>query len=162
LLGTSLFLATAIVLFAYAPHGNIEASMQAAQQVQEAGMQTAKPDTIMRQNDPELLRAVQHLAKSETEKGIALLAEQGRITQLISGPEPIAAIARYYAEKPEYTIIVSPDNRSRQQINEAVRGELLKTGILAEDGRRFLTLSHRSDMTGPIERGRDAPARLCC
>ncbi len=32
------------------------------QQMQEAGMQTSKLDTIMRQNDPELLRAVQHLA----------------------------------------------------------------------------------------------------
>ncbi len=64
-------------------------------------------------------------------------------------PERIAAIARDYAAKPENTIIVSPDNKSRQQINEAVRGELLKNGTLAEDGRQFLTLSHRSDMTGP-------------
>ena len=119
------------------------------QQMQEAGMQTSKLDTIMRQKDPELLRAVQHLAMSETEKGIALLADQGRVTQLASAPERIAAIARDYAAKPENTIIVSPDNKSRQQINEAVRGELLKTGTLAEDGRQFQTLSHRSDMTGP-------------
>ena len=119
------------------------------QQMQEAGMQTSKLDTIMRQKDPELLRAVQHLAANETEKGVGLLAEQGRVTQLASAPERIAAIARDYAAKPENTIIVSPDNKSRQQINEAVRGELLKAGTLAEDGRQFLTLSHRSDMTGP-------------
>ena len=119
------------------------------QQMQEAGMQTSKLDTIMRQKDPELLRAVQHLATNETEKGVALLAEQGRVTQLASAPERIAAIARDYAAKPENTIIVSPDNKSRQHINEAVRGELLKSGILAEDGRQFLTLAHRSDMTGP-------------
>ncbi len=30
-----------------------------------------------------------------------------------------------------------------------MRGELLKTGTLAEDDRQFLTLTHRSDMTGP-------------
>jgi conjugative relaxase-like TrwC/TraI family protein len=119
------------------------------QQMQEAGMQTSRLDTIMRQTDPELLRAVQHLATNETEKGIALLSEQGRITQLANAPERIAAIARDYAAKPENTLIVSPDNRSRQQINEAVRDELLKAGTLAEDGRQFLTLSHRSDMTGP-------------
>ena len=47
------------------------------QQMQEAGMQTSRLDTIMRQKDPELLRAVQHLATNETEKGIALLSEQG-------------------------------------------------------------------------------------
>jgi conjugative relaxase-like TrwC/TraI family protein len=119
------------------------------QQMQEAGMQTSKLDTIMRQKDPELLRAVQHLATNETEKGIALLADQGRVTQLANTCERIAAIARDYAATPEDTIIVSPDNKSRQQINEAVRGELLKNGTLAEDGQQFLTLSHRSDMTGP-------------
>jgi ATP-dependent exoDNAse (exonuclease V) alpha subunit len=119
------------------------------QQMQEAGMQTSKLDTIMRQKDPELLRAVQHLASNETEMGIALLAQQGRVTELANASERIAAIARDYAARPENTLIVSPDNRSRQQINEAVRGELLKAGPLAEDGRQFLTLSHRSDMTGP-------------
>ena len=119
------------------------------QQMQEAGMQTSKLDTIMRQRDPELLQAVQYLATNETEKGIALLSQQGRVTELASAPERIAAIARDYAARPENTLIVSPDNRSRQQINEAVRGELLKAGTLAEDGRQFLTLSHRSDMTGP-------------
>ncbi len=103
----------------------------------------------MRQKDPELLRAVQYLATNETEKGIALLSQQGRVTELSSAPERIAAIARDYAARPENTLIVSPDNRSRQQINEAVRGELLKAGTLADDGRQFLTLSHRSDMTGP-------------
>jgi conjugative relaxase-like TrwC/TraI family protein len=119
------------------------------QQMQEAGMQTSKLDTIMRQKDPELLRAVQYLATNETEKGIELLSQQGRVTEFASAPERIAAIARDYAARPENTLVVSPDNRSRQQINEAVRGELLKAGTLADDGRQFLTLSHRSDMTGP-------------
>ena len=119
------------------------------QQMQEAGMQTSKLETIMRQKDPELLRAVQHLATNETEKGIALLAQQGRVTELASATDRVAAIAKDYAAKPENTIIVSPDNRSRQQINEAVRRELVKTGVIADDGQRFLTLSHRSDMTGP-------------
>ncbi len=119
------------------------------QQMQEAGMRTSRVDTIIRQKDPELLRAVEHLAANETVKGVALLAEQGRVTELRSAPERIAAIARDYAEAPENTIIVSPDNRSRQQINEAVRKELLEDGTLATDGRTFQTLAHRSDLTGP-------------
>ena len=119
------------------------------QQMQEAGMQTAKLETIMRQKDPELLLAVQHLATNETEKGIALLSAQGRVTEVSNGTERIGAIARDYAAKPGGTLIVSPDNRSRQQINEAVRGELQKAGKLGEDGQQFQTLSHRSDMTGP-------------
>src|ERR1700733_2968039 len=118
------------------------------QQMQEAGMQTSQLDRIMRQKDPALLNAVQHLANNETEKGVALLAEQGRVSEIANGQERIAAIAKDYAARPENTIIVSPDNKSRQQINEAVRGELLQQGTLADDGQPFRTLTHRSDMTG--------------
>ena len=119
------------------------------QQMQEAGMRTSRLDTIVRQRDPELLRAVKHLAAGETVKGVVLLAEQGRVTELRGAPERIAAIARDYAVAPENTIIVSPDNRSRRQINQAVRVELLKDGALGADGREFQTLAHRSDLTGP-------------
>jgi ATP-dependent exoDNAse (exonuclease V) alpha subunit len=118
------------------------------QQMQEAGMQTSQLDKIMRQKDPELLKAVEHLANGETVKGIAMLAKQGRITEIATSNDRIAAIAKDYAAHPENTIIVSPDNRSRQQINEAVRTELRKTGGLAEDGQMLRTLTHRSDMTG--------------
>jgi ATP-dependent exoDNAse (exonuclease V) alpha subunit len=118
------------------------------QQMQDAGMQTSQLDQIMRQKNPELLMAVQHLANNETAKGIAILADQGRVTEVTNGADRIAAIARDYAAQPENTIIVSPDNRSRQQINEAVRTELRNNGRLADDGQTLRTLSHRSDMTG--------------
>jgi hypothetical protein len=118
------------------------------QQMQEAGMQTSQLDQIMRQKDPELLKAVQHLANNETVKGVAMLAEQGRVTEIPNERDRIVAIARDYAAQPENTIIVSPDNRNRQQINEVVRVELRRNGTLAEDGQVFRTLTHRSDMTG--------------
>jgi conjugative relaxase-like TrwC/TraI family protein len=128
-------------------HQGVEAG-RPFQQMQEAGMQTSQLDRIMRQKDPELLKAVQHLAKNETVQGIAMLAEQGRVTEISNGVARIAAIARDYAAQPENTIIISPDNRSRQQINEAVRTELQKAGGLATDGQTLRTLTHRSDMTG--------------
>ena len=64
------------------------------QQMQEAGMQTSQLDRIMRQKDPELLKAVQYLANNETVKGVAMLAEQGRVTEIPNGLERIATIAR--------------------------------------------------------------------
>ena len=111
-------------------------------------MQTSQLDKIMRQKDPELLKAVQHLAANETSRGIAMLAEQGRVTEIKNGGERIAAIAKDYVAQPESTLIISPDNRSRQQINEAVRAELKSAGRLDSDGQMFRTLTHRSDMTG--------------
>ncbi|WP_213804963.1 MobF family relaxase [Granulicella sp. dw_53] len=118
------------------------------EQMQDAGMRTSQLDRIMRQKDSELLKAVEQLAKNNTKQGIDMLASQGRITEITDRQERIAAIARDYASQPENTIVVSPDNRSRQQINEVVRAELLDKGALASDGQTFRTLTHRSDMTG--------------
>jgi len=118
------------------------------EQMQDAGMRTSQLNQIVRQKDPELLNAVQHLATGKTEEGVRLLREQGRVTEVKDGNERIAAIARDYVARPENTIIVSPDNRSRQAINQAVRKELHATGALADDDREFRTLTHRSDMTG--------------
>jgi conjugative relaxase-like TrwC/TraI family protein len=118
------------------------------EQMQQAGMRTSQLDRIMRQKDPELRRAVELLANNETEKGVALLAEQGRVTEIAGAKERIAAIARDYAAQPENTIIVSPDNRSRRQINEAVRAELRQNGTLAAERHELRVLDHRSDMTG--------------
>ena len=59
-----------------------------------------------------------------------------------------AAIAKDYAANPERTIIVSPDNRSRQEINRAVRVELQEAGKLGTEQKTFSVLAHRSDMTG--------------
>lgn len=38
--------------------------------------------------------------------------------------ERLEAIAKAYAERPEQTLVVSPDNRSRQEINERIHREL--------------------------------------
>ena len=101
-------------------------------------MRTSQLDQIVRQRkDPALLEAVQHLAKGETLQGIKMLDEQGRITQIADPKERITAIAKDYAAQPENTIIVSPDNRSRQLINEAVRSELQNAGRLAGEARTF-------------------------
>jgi conjugative relaxase-like TrwC/TraI family protein len=128
-------------------HQGVEAG-KPFEQMQQAGMQTSQLDQIMRQKDAGLLEAVQHLASGETQKGVELLAQQGRVTEVRNGVDRIAAIARDYAAQPENTIVVSPDNKSRQQINEAIRAELQSTGQLSTDSRTFQTLANRSDLTG--------------
>jgi conjugative relaxase-like TrwC/TraI family protein len=118
------------------------------EQMQQAGMRTSQLDQIMRQKDPELRRVVESLAANDTEKGVALLKEQGRVTEIAGEKERIATIARDYATQSENTLIVSPDNRSRREINEAVRVELQRSGALSADGHKLRVLDHRSDMTG--------------
>jgi conjugative relaxase-like TrwC/TraI family protein len=118
------------------------------EQLQDAGMRTAQLDQIVRQKDPELLKAVEHLARNETHTGISLLQNQGRVTEISNPQERIAAIARDYASNPEKTLIVSPDNASRRDINQAVRIELQASGALGKENVSFPVLVGRSDMTG--------------
>jgi conjugative relaxase-like TrwC/TraI family protein len=118
------------------------------EQLQQAGMQTAQLDRIIRQRDPQLLKAVEHLSRNETERGIKMLQEQGRVTEIADPKQRIAAIAKSYAAHPENTIIVSPDNASRRAINQAVRQELQTTGALDKQDYILRVLTPRSDMTG--------------
>jgi conjugative relaxase-like TrwC/TraI family protein len=117
------------------------------QQMQEAGMQTSQLDRIMRQKDPELLRVVEHFSKNETAVGVSLLQEQGRVTEIQNKSERIAAIAKDYAAKPENTLVVSPDNASRREINDAIRIELKASGIVSKDEHQMEVLTQRSELT---------------
>jgi len=118
------------------------------EQLQEAGMRTAQLDQIMRQKDPELLKAVEHLSNNETAIGVEMLSQQGRITEIVDPQERIAAIAKSYAERPDNTLIVSPDNASRRAINQAVRQELQALGVVDKTDYSMRVLTPRNDMTG--------------
>lgn len=118
------------------------------EQLQDAGMRTAQIDQIMRQKDPALLKAVEHLSNDETAIGVEMLSQQGRITEIVDPQERIAAIAKSYAERPENTLIVSPDNASRRAINQAVRKELQSLGLVDKADHSIRVLAPRNDMTG--------------
>jgi conjugative relaxase-like TrwC/TraI family protein len=128
-------------------HQGVEAG-KPFEQLQQAGMQTAKLDQIVRQKDPELLKAVEHLSKNETTLGVQMLQQQGRVTEIVDPQQRIEAIAKSYATHPENTIIVSPDNASRRAINQAVRQELQDLGSLDKEDHSMRVLTPRSDMTG--------------
>ena len=129
-------------------HQGVEAG-KPFEQLVNAGMKTAQLDQIVRQREaPELLKAVEHLSRGEVAEGVALLEQQGRVTEIVDPQQRIAAIARSYAASPENTIVVSPDNASRRQINQAVRSELQALGTVAWEDHTMRVLAPRSDMTG--------------
>ena len=129
-------------------HQGVEAG-KPFEQLVDAGMKTAQVDQIVRQrNAPELLKAVEHLSRGEIAEGVALLEQQGRVTEIADAQQRIGAIAKSYAASPESTIVVSPDNASRRQINQAVRSELQAIGTVATEDHSMRVLAPRSDMTG--------------
>jgi AAA domain len=128
-------------------HQGVEAG-RPFEQLQEAGMRTAKLDEIVRQQDPALKSAVELLATGHVSAALDALQEQGRVKEIPNGEERIRAIAKSYVESPENTLIVSPDNASRRDLNVAVRHELKATGALAPEDHAFRVLVQRQDMTG--------------
>jgi conjugative relaxase-like TrwC/TraI family protein len=128
-------------------HQGVEAG-RPFEQLQEAGMRTAKLDEIVRQKDPALKSAVEMLAKGQVSAALESLQQQGRVQEISNADERIRAIAKAYVESPEKTLIVSPDNASRRELNVAVRQELKANGTLAPEDRTFRVLVQRQDMTG--------------
>ena len=128
-------------------HQGVEAG-RPFEQLQEAGMRTAKLDEIVRQRDPELKSVVEMFAKGQVSAALESLQQQGRVREIPNAEERIRTIAKAYAELPEKTLIVSPDNATRRELNVAVREELKTIGTLAPDDRSFRVLAQRPDMTG--------------
>jgi conjugative relaxase-like TrwC/TraI family protein len=128
-------------------HEAVEAGRPFAQ-LQDAGMKTVKLEEIVRQKDPELKQVVEQLARGEVRDAIQNLDRQGRVHEIQGHDERIAAIAKEYAKSPENTLVVSPDNRSRAEINERIHAQLQRSGVVSSDEHRIRTLVPRQDLTG--------------
>ena len=128
-------------------HQGVEAG-RPFEQLQEAGMRTAKLDEIVRQQEPALKSAVELLATAQVSAALDSLQQQGRVKEIPNAEERVRTIAKSYVESPENTLIVSPDNASRRELNVAVRQELKAIGTLAPEDHTFRVLVQRQDMTG--------------
>ncbi|MGA3089811.1 MAG: AAA family ATPase [Terriglobales bacterium] len=128
-------------------HEAVEAGRPFAQ-LQDAGMKTVKLEEIVRQKDPELKQVVEQLARGEVREAIQNLDRQGRVHEIQGRDERIAAIAKEYAKSPENTLVISPDNRSRMEINERIHAELQRSAIVSNEEQRIRTLVPRQDLTG--------------
>jgi conjugative relaxase-like TrwC/TraI family protein len=128
-------------------HESVDAGRIFAQ-LQDAGMKTVKLDEIVRQRDPELKQTVEQLARGNVGEALAGLDRQGRIHEVQGHDERITAIAKEYARYPESTLVVSPDNRSRAEINQAIHVEMQVKGVVGQEEHRVQILVPRQNLTG--------------
>ena len=128
-------------------HQGVEAG-RPFEQLQQAGMRTAHLDEIVRQKDPALKSAVESLAKGDVSGATRVAPQAGQDSGNLRAGERIRTIARSYVESPEKTLIVSPDNASRRDLNIAVREELKAKGALAPEEHQFKVLIQRQELTG--------------
>ena len=110
-------------------------------------VQTAKLDEILRQKDPTLRETVEQLARGDV-RGIANLERQGRVHEIVNPLERFGAIAREYSRHPEGTLVISPDNKSRRELNSLIHREMQNRGDVSKDEHKVRVLESRQEMTG--------------
>ena len=118
------------------------------EQLQQAGMLTARLEEIVRQKDPALKETVEQLAHGQVREAIGNLERQGRVHEIADAGERMRAIASEYAAEPAGTLVISPDNKSRMALNRLIHGELQERGQVEEREHRVNVLVPRQDMTG--------------
>jgi conjugative relaxase-like TrwC/TraI family protein len=128
-------------------HEAVEAGRPYAQ-LQEAGLRTARLDEIIRQKDPALKEVVEQLARGDVREAISNLNGQGRVHEIGDRAERIAEIAREYVRQPENTLVVSPDNESRREINGQIHRAMQGAGQVKEEEHAVRVLNARQDLTG--------------
>lgn len=117
-------------------------------QLQEAGMQTARLGEIVRQTDPSLKEAVEHFARGDVFGGVACLDQQGRVHEIVNTQERLGAIAREYSRHPEGTLVISPDNESRRELNSLIHHEMQNRGDVSKYEHKLRILESRQELTG--------------
>ncbi len=128
-------------------HEAVEAGRPYAQ-LQEAGLRTARLDEILRQKDPVLKETVEQLARGEVKEAIASLNQQGRVHEIKDRAERFQAMAREYARLPDRTLVISPDNESRREINGQIHRAMRESGQVTGTAYRVPVLYARQELTG--------------
>jgi len=117
-------------------------------QLQEAGIQVARLDEIIRQKDPDLKEVVDHLSRGQMREAVGKLDAQGRVHEIADRDERLRAIALEYAKHPQETLVISPDNQSRVELNDRIRAELQTTGRVNQREHSLKVFVPRQEITG--------------
>src|ERR1700686_1489272 len=117
-------------------------------QLQEAGMHTARLHEVVRQKEPELKEAVEQLARGDVHGAVASLDQQGRVHEIVVREERLGEIAREYGREPQGTLVISPDNESRHELNTLIHREMQARGDVNPEEHKLRVLDSRHEMTG--------------
>jgi ATP-dependent exoDNAse (exonuclease V) alpha subunit len=117
-------------------------------QLQETGVATARLDDVVPQKDPALKAIVERLSRGEVRSAIEQLDSHGRVHEIADREERFNGIAREYVRNREGTLVVSPDNQSRMDINQVIHRAMQNAGLVDQQEHRVRVLIARQEITG--------------
>lgn len=118
------------------------------EQFQQHGMTTVQLSEIVRQRDPKLRKTVNDLSRRKIPEAVDDLARRGKAIEIANEQERFEAIAKNYCQNPVGTLVVSPANRERVELNLRIHKQLQREGKVSRDDHQIKVYVNR-DMTGP-------------
>jgi ATP-dependent exoDNAse (exonuclease V) alpha subunit len=118
------------------------------EQLQKHGMTTAELNEIVRQRDPELKQTVAKLSVRNIREAIAELDSRGKVIEIPNEQKRLERIAQDYSKQPTNTLVISPANRERSQLNSLIHQQLQREGKVSRDDNQMKVYVNRPDMTG--------------
>jgi hypothetical protein len=76
------------------------------------------------------------------------LDAQGRVHEIFDRGERMASIAHEYMKQPEGTLVVSPDNQSRIELNQTIHYAMQDAGKMPYREHEMTVLAARQEITG--------------
>ena len=121
--------------------------------LQEAGLEAVRLDSIRRQRNPEILAAVRLTSEGRAAQAVDHLARHGHVTEIRAARDRHQAMARAFVAAPPGTLMIAPSHAERTALNALARRLLLAEGRVAPAGitvevavSRSLTGAQRSDV----------------
>ena len=119
------------------------------EQFQKHGMTTAELTEIVRQRNEKLKRIVADLSVGKISEAVAELDSQGKVIEIEDEQLRLEAIAKNYCKNPVNTLVVSPANRERVQLNSLIHKQLQREGKVSRNDHQMKVYVERKDISGP-------------
>jgi hypothetical protein len=111
-------------------------------------MTTATLNEIVRQRDPELKETVAKLSVRQIREAVGELESRGKVIEISDERQRLKAIAQDYCKTPTNTLVISPANRERSQLNSLIHQQLQGEGRVSREDHQMNIYVNRQDMTG--------------
>jgi hypothetical protein len=96
----------------------------------------------------ELKETVADLSFRRIKEAVTAMESRGKVIEVADEGERLHAMAQDYAKNPSSTLVISPANRERAQLNSLIHRELQRDGTVSRDDHQTKSYDARNDMTG--------------